>query len=206
MGPHGHLLANGPLYWLPENLKLNADMRLLDIGCGRGTLLRVLDEQVRFTTPPVGIDLSTEMLSRARDDEAGQRFAQATATALPFADGAFSLVTAGYVIKYLEDSDLEAFLREVHRVLAPGGLGLIWEFGPTGNRALDGWNARAIGGGSEALRLRSTATLIERASDVGFSFVTDADLRPFLVPPIPRSSVLLGIPPDDYDGTPVYRA
>ena len=106
MGPQGHLLANGPLYRLPENLKLRPEMRMLDIGCGRGTLIRVLDEQVRFATPPVGIDLSAEMLAMARRDEAGRRFARATATTLPFADRTFDLVTCGYVLKHLDDAEL----------------------------------------------------------------------------------------------------
>lgn len=206
MGPQGHLLANGPLYRLPENLKLHSDMRLLDIGCGRGTLLRVLDEQVRFTTPPVGVDLSSEMLDLARADDAGRGFARATATSLPFADGAFTLVTAGYVIRHLDDRELRALLDEIRRVLAPSGLALLWEFGSTGNTPLDRWNARVLGPAEESVKLRSTQTLIALAEEIGFPFVTDADLRPFLVPPIPRSSVLVGIPPEDYDGTPVYRA
>ena len=63
-----------------------------------------------------------------------------------------------------------------------------------------------LGPAEESVKLRSTQTLIALAEEIGFPFVTDADLRPFLVPPIPRSSVLVGIPPEDYDGTPVYRA
>jgi len=206
MGPQGHLLANGPLYRLPENLKLRAEMRVLDIGCGRGTLLRVLDEQVRFTTPPIGIDLSAEMLSLARRDNAGRQFARATAATLPFADGSFDLVTAGYVVKHLDDAELQALLAEVLRMLRPGGLALIWEFGPTGNRRLDQWNASVLGAAAERVRLRSTATLRAQATAVGFPFVTGADLRPFLMPPIPRASILVGIPPEGFDGQPVYRA
>lgn len=206
MGPQGHLLANGPLYRLPENLKLDSQTRLLDIGCGRGTLMRVLDEQVRFERAPVGVDLSDEMLSLARRDEAGRQFARASASILPFADHSFSLVTAGYVVKHLDDGELRALLAEVKRVLEPGGLALIWEFGPSGNRRLDRWNARVLGAAEERVRLRSNTTLREHAEAAGFPFVTDADLRPFLVPPIPRASVLVGIPPEDYDGQPVYRA
>lgn len=210
MGPQGHLLANGPLYGLPQTLKLRPETRLLDVGCGRGTLMRVLDEQVRFATPPVGIDLSPEMLSMAHRDEAGtgtgRQFARGTASALPFADNAFTLVTCGYVVKHLGDEELRAFLREVNRVLEPGGLALIWEFGPTGNPRLDRWNAMVLGAAEERVRLRSSATLLSHAGENGFPFITDAELRPFIVPPIPRASVLIGIPPEDFDGSTIYRA
>ena len=206
MGPQGHLLANGPLYRLPENLKLTSDARLLDIGCGRGTLMRVLDEQLRFKQPPVGVDLSGEMLAMARHDEAGRQFARATAVALPFEDGAFTLVTAGYVVKHMDDAELRSLLSEVKRILEPGGLALIWEFGPTGNARLDRWNARVLGPASDHVRLRSTKTLIAHAEAAGFPFITDAELRPFLMPPIPRSSILIGIPPEGFDGQAVYRA
>jgi len=206
MGPQGHLLANGPLYRLPENLKLGREARLLDVGCGRGTLLRVLDEQVRFEVPPVGIDLSQEMLSLARGDDAGRQFAQATASTLPFRDDSFTLVTCGYVVKHLDEVELRRFLDEIRRILEPGGLALIWEFGPSGNARLDRWNAHVLGPAGDDIRLRSTRTLTRHAEATGFPFVRDADLRPFLVPPIPRASVLIGVPPEDFDGQPAYRA
>jgi SAM-dependent methyltransferase len=207
MGPQGHLLANSPLYRLPENLKLGPDTRLLDVGCGRGTLMRVLDEQVRFQTPPVGLDLSPEMLRMARADEAkrplrgsfGRRFARGAASSLPFADEAFTLVTCGYVVKHLDDHELLALLREIRRVLEPGGLALIWEFGPSGNPRLDRWNSLFLGAASERVRLRSTKTLLHHAAASGFPFVTDGKLRPFLFPPIPRASMLIGIPPEGFD-------
>jgi SAM-dependent methyltransferase len=201
MGPQGHLLSNGPLYRLPENLKLTPQTRLLDVGCGRGTLMRMLDEQVAFEQPPVGLDLSPKMLSMAkrdqRRDDAPRGLAQGSATELPFADNSFTLVTAGYVVKHLNTPDFDAFLREVYRVLAPGGLALIWEFGPTGDQRLDAWNAKVIGPAGEHVRLRSTRTLREHADAAGFGFTRDADLRPFFVPPIPRASILIGIPPDE---------
>ena len=200
MGPQGHLLANGPLYRLPENLKLTPRTRLLDIGCGRGTLMRTLDEQVGFEQPPVGLDLSPKMLALAQGDQQRDRaprdLVRGPATELPFADNSFTLVTAGYVVKHLSTLELDCFLRELHRVLAPQGLALIWEFGPTGNRRLDTWNAKVVGTAGERVRLRSTRTLREHADAAGFEFTRDADLRPFLFPPIPRASVLIGIPPE----------
>jgi len=201
MGPQGHLLANGPLYRLPENLKLTPQTKLLDIGCGRGTLMRTLDEQVAFDQPPVGLDLSTAMLSLARrdqqHDEAPHDLVQGSVAELPFADNSFTLVTAGYIAKHLNTPELGSFLREVRRVLVPRGLALIWEFGPTGNQRLDAWNAKVVGPAGERIRLRSARTLREHADAAGFGFTRDADLRPFFVPPIPRASILIGIPPED---------
>ena len=200
MGPQGHLLANGPLYRLPENLKLTPQTRLLDVGCGRGTLMRTLDEQVGFEQPPVGLDLSPKMLTMAQRDQqrdgAPRDLVRGSATELPFADDSFTLVTAGYTVKHLSTPEFDAFLRELHRVLAPRGLALIWEFGPTGNHRLDAWNAKFVGPAEERVRLRSTGTLRAHADAAGFGFTRDADLRPFLFPPIPRASVLIGIPPE----------
>ena len=203
MGPQGHLLANGPLYRLPQNLKLTAETRLLDVGCGRGALMRVLDEQVGFERRPVGLDVSAAMLRMARRDQrrdrVGRDFVRGAATTLPFGDGAFTLVTAGYVVKHLDDGELGAFLGEVRRVLEPGGLALIWEFGPSGNVRLDRWNARFVGPANDSPRLRSSATLRRHAEAAGFGFTRDAELRPFLFPPIPRASVLIGVPPEGFE-------
>ena len=201
MGPQGHLLVNGPLYRLPETLKLTPQTRLLDVGCGRGTLMRTLDEQVGFDQSPIGLDLSPKMLAIAQRDQqrdgAPRDLVRGSATELPFDDDSFTLVTAGYIVKHLRTQELDAFLGEVRRVLAPRGLALIWEFGPTGNRRLDAWNAKVVGPSEEHVRLRSSRTLREHADAAGFGFTRDADLRPFLLPPIPRASVLIGIPPED---------
>jgi SAM-dependent methyltransferase len=203
MGEQGQLLANGPALRLPISLKLNANARILDIGCGRGALLRAFDGQLRLKTAPVGVDLSRTMLRRARRDEGRDgrtRLAQATADALPFRDGAFTLVTCGYVVRHLENDEVDALLAEIHRVLAPGGLAVIWDFGPSGNARLDAWNARVVSVAGVTPHLRSGATLRHRAAAAGFTFNREADLRPFLVPPIARASILVGRPPEGWTG------
>jgi ubiquinone/menaquinone biosynthesis C-methylase UbiE len=163
MGPQGHLLANGPLYRLPENLKLTPRTHLLDIGCGRGTPMRALDEQVGFEQPPAGLDLSPKMLALAQGDQQRDRAPRdlvwGPVTELPFADNSFTLATAGYVVMHLGTPELDCFFREVYRVLVPRGLPLIWEFGPTGNPRLDTWNAKVVTPAGERVRLRSTRTL-----------------------------------------------
>jgi ubiquinone/menaquinone biosynthesis C-methylase UbiE len=199
-GP-AQLLTNGPALRLPAELRLGSDTRVLDIGCGRGALLRAIDSQMQFTTTPVGVDRSRAALAlgaRDADEEPCPRLVQATATALPFRSDAFGFVTCGYLTKHLDDKSLHTVLTEIRRILEPGGLAVVWEFGPSGDQRLDAWNARVLSLIGTAPRLRSTASLRRMAASAGFEFARDANLRPFLVPPIARASVLLGRPPDGW--------
>lgn len=197
--PAGIFLTNSPLFRLPENLQLEPSLRVLEIGAGRGALLRMLDGRMRFDSAPVGIDGSAQALRLARRDErrAGNplRLARATASALPFAADSFDLVLCGYLVRRVDDAELIELLREIRRTLSEGGLALIWDFALTGNRILDRWNARVLSTGVDAPRLRSTRALLQAAELAGFEFLRDAQLRPFLLPPIPRASILIGRPP-----------
>lgn len=200
-GP-GTLLASTALFRLPEELRLTEDWRVVEVGCGRGTLLGVLDGRVGFLDAPVGIDAAAAALRLARDDARRRRgsrsrlrFVQGAATALPLAPASAELVIAGYLVKHLDDDELVAFFREIWRVLVPGGLALLWEFAPTGNARLDRWNAWLLSRAVRDPRLRSTRSLLNAAGRAGFEFRADAGLRPFLLPPIPRASILIGRPP-----------
>lgn len=92
------------------------DARILDCGSGTGVNLALLRRHGR----PTGIDLTWTGLAFARSR--GERsIAQASATALPFADGTFDVVASFDVIYSLRDADEAAALSEMHRVLRPGG-------------------------------------------------------------------------------------
>ena len=201
LGPQGAFLINGPLLRLPDELSLEPSLRVLDIGCGRASVLRFMDGRVRFDRTPVGLDFSRTILRQAQRDTARTArppaLVQGSATALPIVSGAFDLVLCGYVAKHLDDDGLRDLLDEIWRVLAPGGLALIWEFAPTGRRVLDAWNRLWISRHVRSPQLRSGPTLLRFAQDAGFPFAIEAGLRPFLLPPIPRASILFGRPPDE---------
>ncbi|MSP22615.1 MAG: class I SAM-dependent methyltransferase [Dehalococcoidia bacterium] len=202
MSPAGAFLANAPVFQLKENLKLEPWMRTLEVGCGAGSVLRILDERVHFDAPPVGLDFSPTVLRRARgrEREGQPEFVLGAATALPFRDGAFDFVTSGYLASHLDDDEVRRFVGEVRRVLAPGGLALLWDYAPTGNPRLDAWNEAVLSRGVRKPHLRSTRALMALGELAGFEYIRPARLRPFLLPPIPRASVLLGRPPAGWSG------
>jgi demethylmenaquinone methyltransferase / 2-methoxy-6-polyprenyl-1,4-benzoquinol methylase len=90
--------------------------KVLDVCCGTGDLAladRAAGGQV------TGVDFSEQMLARARRKSADVNWVRGDATSLPFEDASFEAVTVGFGIRNL--ADLEAGLRELARVLVPGG-------------------------------------------------------------------------------------
>jgi len=67
----------------------------------------------------VGLDFSGKMLERARRKSGAIEWVQGDALALPFSDGEFDAATVGFGVRNL--ADLEGGLRELARVLRPGG-------------------------------------------------------------------------------------
>jgi demethylmenaquinone methyltransferase/2-methoxy-6-polyprenyl-1,4-benzoquinol methylase len=89
---------------------------VLDACCGTGDLaLADLAAGGRV----VGLDFSERMLERARRKSSEIDWVRGDAQALPFADGSFDAVTIGFGVRNLDD--LELGLRELRRVLRPGG-------------------------------------------------------------------------------------
>ena len=88
--------------------------RVLDIGCGTGTMLTYL---ARYGEAE-GIDVDAEAIDYCRA-RGLTRVSQAGADGLPFAENTFGLVTALDVIEHVDDD--QGALREVRRVLRPGG-------------------------------------------------------------------------------------
>ena len=90
--------------------------RVLDACCGTGDLAV---EAERRGGRVVGLDFSERMLERARKKSGAIEWVQGDALALPFGDGEFDAATVGFGVRNL--ADLEGGLRELARVLKPGG-------------------------------------------------------------------------------------
>ncbi|WTW94353.1 class I SAM-dependent methyltransferase [Streptomycetaceae bacterium NBC_01309] len=126
---HGDFLGDSRFVWGPEGLDEEeagllgdvAGKTVLEIGSGAGQCARSL---LARGARPVALDLSYRQLQHSRRIDAAHGVhvpvVQADAAALPFADGAFDLAFTAYgALAFSPDGG--AIMREVHRVLKPGG-------------------------------------------------------------------------------------
>ena len=93
--------------------------RVLDVACGTGVLTRVAASRVGSRGGVTGLDLNPGMLGVAARLSPALQWQQGTADALPFPDQSFEVVVSQFGLMFFPDPS--AALREMMRVLAPGG-------------------------------------------------------------------------------------
>jgi SAM-dependent methyltransferase len=136
LAEHGDFLGMVDFVWCPEGLRESdagllgevAGRRVLEVGCGSAPCARWLTDQGARV---IGLDLSAGMLrhavAAARETGIWVPLVQADATRLPFADCSFDLACSAFgAVPFVADS--AAVMREVARVLRPGGR---WVFAVT---------------------------------------------------------------------------
>jgi SAM-dependent methyltransferase len=116
--------AFGPLASLLIKLAaIQPGERVLDVACGTGAVARLAVQDVGPTGQVVGLDLNPAMLAVARTvplpPGASIRWQEGSAVTLPFAAAAFEVVCCQQGLQFFPDRG--AALREMHRVLVPGG-------------------------------------------------------------------------------------
>ena len=117
--------------WIFEQCRISPGLRILELGCGDGTLwtdnLSLLPEDIFITLS----DISSGMLRDARraigSSDTRFAFRAFDCRKIPCKDESFDLVIANHVLFYCDD--IPAVLKEVRRVLAPGGRFLCSAYG-----------------------------------------------------------------------------
>jgi len=112
--------------FLVSRIGASAGDRVLDVATGTGMVAREL--VARYGCRVVGVDQSAGMLAEARRRSNGHiELVEAGAESLPFRDAEFDALTFTYLLRYVDDP--AATLRELARVVKPGGVVAALEFG-----------------------------------------------------------------------------
>lgn len=157
-----------------ERLKSVPYERLLDVGCGTGYLIELLQKQ--RAADYYGLDLSPEMLKRAAA-KLGDTVAltEGAAGALPYEDETFDVVTC--IQSFHHYPYPEKAMAEVHRVLKPNGLYLLSDTGMGGlpQWFYNHWLLKRVDTGDYAVYSRQN--IADRMTAGGFQIVQAYNLR-----------------------------
>ena len=162
--------------WMPRLMEFQnfRDARLLEVGCGMGTDLLQFS---RGGARCVGVDLTPRSIEitqhRFKLYGADGAFMISDAEHLPFRDESFDVVYSNGVLHHTPDT--EGAIREVHRVLRPGGVAKVMLYH---RNSLNYWVDIVLRHGilrAEFLRGRSTEEIMSRV--IEFS---DHDARPLV--------------------------
>jgi ubiquinone/menaquinone biosynthesis C-methylase UbiE len=95
--------------------------RVLDVGCGTGTIARLAAERVGINGRVSALDVNAGMLSVARSLPSAIpiKWYETAAESVPLPDNSFDVILCGLSFQFFADK--AAALREMHRVLKPGG-------------------------------------------------------------------------------------
>lgn len=119
-----------------ERVRLNGSLRLLDVGCGTGTLAQMIAKNNPMVQVS-GIDIDPAMLDQAKEKSkmAGivVDYRLSDGGSLPFGDRTFDAVVSSLAFHHMPPLTKRFMLTEIHRVLKPGGRLLLMDWGkPSG--------------------------------------------------------------------------
>lgn len=165
--------------WILDLAEPAPGMRVLDAGCGNGEYLRAVAGRGVWAA---GCDLSMGMLRAAGHPAT----INADVTALPLPDGAVDVVLALHMLYHVPDR--AAAIRELRRVLAPGGVCVAVTNGERQLESLRRLVEQAVGEATPGWRMRSVTAAFsaENAADqLGVAFRSVTHVRPAHQPRVP---------------------
>ncbi|MDJ0601923.1 MAG: methyltransferase domain-containing protein [Crocosphaera sp.] len=102
-----------------EDIKIDSDTKILDLCCGSGQTTQFLVQKFSQVT---GLDASSTAIDRAKKVVPEANYVEALAEKMPFLDQEFDLVHSSVALHEMEAEQLREIIKEVYRVLKPGGI------------------------------------------------------------------------------------
>lgn len=173
--------------------------RVLDAGCGTGRMARFVSDVAGGRVRIAGADPSAGMLAVARREHTWLPVHRAGLTALPLADETLDGVLAWYSTIHLTDAALPGALREVRRVLRPGGSVLLGFQSGAGTHEV-GAAFRSLGHEVSLVRHHRTPEVMAAAAERAGLEVVAARARPAAGRERDPQAVVLGRRPEATPG------
>jgi len=166
---------------LVDRAQIRSGHRILDVGCGTGSLLIQL-KRLYPETEVVGLDPDPKALARARR-EAGRaavsiQLDQGFGDELPYRDASFDRVFSSLMFHHLSADEKGKTVRAIRRVLKPGGEFHMLDFEGPENGA-PGFLARLLHS-SERLKGNSESRVLSVMTEAGFGNAKKVDRRAML--------------------------
>ncbi len=108
-----------------QGLIISSETKVLDLCCGSGQATQYL---VQYSQDVTGLDISLLSLQRAQRNVPQAKYVEALAEEMPFRDAQFDLVHTSVAMHEMKPSALQQILKEVYRVLKPGGVFALVDF------------------------------------------------------------------------------
>ncbi|WP_193195934.1 class I SAM-dependent methyltransferase [Nostoc sp. MG11] len=108
-----------------QGLTIHSDTQILDLCCGSGQATQFL---VKYSENVTGLDASPKSLQRARRNAPEADYVEAFAEEMPFADHLFDVVHTSTALHEMQPEQLRKIIKEVYRVLKPGGIFVLVDF------------------------------------------------------------------------------
>ena len=108
-----------------QDLPISSKSKILDLCCGSGQATRFL---VQCSQAVTGLDISPVSLERAQRNVPQAKYVEALAEEMPFPDNQFDFVHTSVAMHEMKPSQLRQIIKEVYRVLKPGGVFALVDF------------------------------------------------------------------------------
>ncbi|MEB3218476.1 MAG: class I SAM-dependent methyltransferase [Nostocales cyanobacterium 94392] len=108
-----------------QGLTIHSDSKVLDLCCGSGQTTQFL---VKLSHNVTGLDASPLSIKRAQKNVPQAQYVEAFAQDIPFTDNNFDIVHTSVALHEMESQQLRLILKEVYRVLQPGGVFTLIDF------------------------------------------------------------------------------